>query len=202
MKPTPAFAILLCSVLCAFAEPLTEYRTCPACLGQHQPNSRSLSITPPNLGQHDGEIGVTPGQPFKTHRWDNVIDRCPVCAGKGRLEMFKTRVKPPKAEDVEGLEICLDCRWSGVTPCRKCLKTGVTPCSACRSSAQGGGKPGWIKSEKRTSGRTSRHVKIIVTPCATCQGLGKVVCPDCLGKGAVPCRKCHGEGGVPKKEKR
>lgn len=191
---------LVCATLFVVAEPTTEFKTCPGCQGRYLPGGRGISVTPPNLGQYDGEIGVTPGKPFASHRWDVKLDHCPICEGKGRLELYRTRVKPPKPEDVEGLDICLECRWSGVTPCRKCLKTGVVACPACKSSRSG--KPGWIKTEKRTAGGSSRHVKIVVTPCGTCQGLGKVVCPDCLGKGAVPCRKCHGEGGVPRKEKR
>jgi len=189
--------LILLPALVTVAEPAVDVRTCPGCRGQ-----KTFSITPPNLGQYDGEIGVTPGKPFKTHRWDVKIDHCPLCDGAGRQERYRTRVKPPKPESGEGLDICPECRWSGVIPCRKCLATGLLPCSACKSSAAHGGKPGWIKTEKRTAGSTSKHVKVLVAPCGTCQGLGKVVCPTCLGKGAVPCRKCAGAGGLPHKEKR
>ncbi len=183
-------------VLTMFAEPVSTFKTCPTCRGK-----RSLSLTPPNLGQYDGEISVTPGKPFTTHRWDVKIDRCPICDGTGRQEMYKTRVPAPKPEDVEGYDKCPECRWSGVSACRKCLATGLQACRDCKSKSRGG-KPGWIKTEKRTAGATSRHIKIIVSPCGGCQGIGKVLCPDCLGKGATPCRKCKGEGSVPKKEKR
>ena len=131
-------SVLIGCTLCA--EPVETARRCPVCHGK-----RSLSVTPPNLGQYDGEIGVT--------------------------------------------------------PCRKCLGTGLQACRDCKSGARGG-KPGWIRSERHTAGATSRHVKILVTPCGTCQGLGKVVCPDCLGRGAVPCRHCRGTGSLPQKEKR
>lgn len=195
MKPTFLFALVLVG-FSVVAEPTVERRLCPGCRGQ-----KSISLTPPNLGQFDGEIGVTPGQPFKTHRWDVRVEHCPLCDGRGRQELYRTRAKPPPAEDAEGLDMCLDCRWSGVIPCRKCLRTGFIPCPKCKSSSHGG-KPGWIKTEKKTPGRTSRHVKILVLPCGDCQGLGKLVCPDCQGKGAVPCRKCGGQGGTPHKEKR
>lgn len=195
MKPALVCAAALL-LLSAAAAPSVVGRACPACRGR-----RSLSVTPPNLGQFDGEIGVTPGRPFSTHRWDVRIDHCPLCDGTGRQTLYRTRVRPPKPEDAAGLDVCPDCRWSGVTPCRKCLTTGLLPCPACKSASRGG-KPGWIKTERRTPGATSRHVKIVVTPCGTCQGIGKVVCPDCLGKGALPCRKCQGEGGTPRKETR
>ena len=183
-------------ILSAPAEPVSDIRPCPICRGK-----RALSVTPPNLGQFDGEIGVTPGKPFTSHRWDVKIDRCPICDGTGRQERYRTRVTPPSPEEVVDFDKCPECRWSGVTACRKCLGTGIQACRACRSSSKGG-KPGWIKSEKRTAGATSRHVKIIVAPCGTCQGLGKVVCPDCMGKGATPCRKCRGEGSLPRKGRR
>lgn len=186
------FATMIVLGLGVAAEPVTTVVRCPACHGQ-----RSLSLTPPNLGQYDGEIGVTPGKPFATHRWDAKYPRCPLCDGAGVHKMYKTSVKPPKPEDAEGLDKCPECRWAGVIPCKKCLKTGYQVCPGCKSSSKGG-KAGWTKTE---SGST-KHKKIIVAPCTTCQGVGKVVCPDCLGMGAVPCPKCHGEGGVPKKEKR
>jgi len=189
--------VLLLAALAAAAEPAVDVRVCPGCRGR-----KTFSITPPNLGQYDGEIGVTPGKPFKTHRWDVAIDHCPLCDGTGRQERYRTRVKPPDPATCEGLDVCPECRWSGVTPCKKCLVTGLLPCAACKTSAARGGKPGWIKSETRTAGSTSKHVKVVVSPCGTCRGLGKVVCPTCLGKGAVPCRKCQGAGGVPHKEKR
>ena len=47
------------------ALPQVRSEPCPACRGK-----RSVSLTPPNLGQFDGEIGVTPGKPFKIHRFD------------------------------------------------------------------------------------------------------------------------------------
>lgn len=174
------------------ADPISTNVKCPACHGL-----RKLSLTPPNLGQYDGEIGVTPGKPFATHRWDVKHDRCPLCDGRGWHPMYKTTVKPPTPEDVEGLEKCPNCRWAGVIACKKCLKTGYQACSACKSTAKGG-KAGWVKTE---TGST-KHKKTVVTPCSTCQGIGKVICPDCLGTGAIPCKKCNGEGGVPKKERR
>ena len=47
-----------------YALPQARVEPCPACHGK-----KSLSLTPPNLGQYDGEIGVTPGRPFTTHRF-------------------------------------------------------------------------------------------------------------------------------------
>lgn len=192
MKRTPP-VILAAFALClnVSAEPVSLATKCPACHGL-----RKVSLTPPNLGQYDGEIGVTPGKPFSTHRWDIKHDPCPLCDGKGWHKVYKTSVKAPKPEDVEGLDKCPTCRWAGVVPCKKCLKSGYQVCSTCKSSSKGG-KPGWIKTE---TGST-KHKKIVVTPCTTCQGLAKVVCPDCLSTGALPCPKCHGEGGTPVKEK-
>ena len=196
IHPHLCAALLAALALPAAADPVSVFRTCPVCQG-----ARALSLTPPNLGQNDGEIGVTPGKPFATHRWDVKHPRCLICNGAGKVELYRTKVPPPKPEDAEGLERCPECRWSGVTPCRKCLSTGLVACSACRSAGRGG-KPGWIRSEKRTAGSTSRHVKIVVTPCTTCGGVGRVVCTECLGKGAQPCRKCRGDGGLPRKEAR
>ena len=192
MKKPLVLAALLLAALPALADPVSVFRTCRVCQGR-----RALSLTPPNLGQNDGEIGVTPGKPFTPHRWDVKHPRCLICGGTGRMEFYRTKVPPPAPEVAEGLDRCPECRWAGVTPCRKCLASGLVACTACKSSR--GGKPGWIKSEKRTSGSTSRHVKVLVTPCGTCGGIGRVVCPDCLGKGAQPCRKCKGDGGTPKK---
>ena len=63
--------LFLASVLgTACADPRTTVARCPACKGE-----RSISLTPPNLGQHDGEIGVTAGKPFANHRWDVKHDR-------------------------------------------------------------------------------------------------------------------------------
>ena len=52
--------------LVAFATPVTRNVPCPCCKGVRGP----VSFTPPNLGQHDGEIGVTSCKPFSTHRFD------------------------------------------------------------------------------------------------------------------------------------
>ena len=195
MKKSVALAALLLAALPLLADPVSAFRTCPVCQGK-----RALSLTPPNLGQNDGEIGVTPGKPFTTHRWDVKHPRCPICDGSGRVELYRTKVPPPSPEAAEGLDRCPECRWAGVTPCKKCLASGLVACTSSKSSS--GGNPCWIKSEKRTSGSSSRHVKILVTPCGTCGGIGRVVCPDCLGKGAQPCRKCKGDGGTPKKVSR
>lgn len=184
--------VFLLALTCS-AEPISEFRICPQCRGK-----RSLSLTPPNLGQFDGDIGVTPGKPFTTHRWDVKIPNCPICGGTGRVEKYRTHVVSPKPEDAVDCDKCPECRWSGVTTCGKCLGQGALPCHTCKYSPRGG-KPGWIKSETRTAGPRSKHVKVVVSPCDTCQGVGKVVCPDCLGKGAKPCRKCKGAGGLPRK---
>lgn len=191
------FASLAAIAVVAFAEPVTVRTKCPTCGGQ-----RSLSITPPNLGQYDGEIGVTPGRPFTTHRWDVKYDRCPTCEGKGWREKYRTRVPRPAPEELADVDVCPNCRLSGVTPCRKCMATGLQACPSCKSASADGGKPGWTKSERRTRGATSRHVKIVVAPCATCLGVGRVACPTCMGMGATTCRKCSGDGTLPKRERR
>ena len=192
MKNAP-FLLLAAALGTAFAEPRTTAMRCPACKGE-----RSLSITPPNLGQHDGEIGVTPGKPFSNHRWDVKHDRCPLCKGTGRHEMWVLRGRPP--EDRADKEPCTTCWWSGVESCRRCDHTGYADCPKCKNSRRGS-KPGWIVEEQATSGRTSRHKKIMVTACSTCGGIGKVRCSACDGMGGQPCRRCKGAGYTAKKVK-
>ncbi len=174
------------------ALPQTRSEPCPACHGR-----KSVSLTPPNLGQFDGEIGVTQGKPFRTHRFDVRHDKCPLCNGTGRHERW-TPATPP--EDKTGLAPCIDCLSTGVVPCQKCKKTGYVQCNKCQSDKSK--KPGWILTEERTSGRTSRHTKKIVSPCGTCGGIGKVECPACEGRGGTICKKCSGEGFVPRKERK
>ena len=180
------------------AEPRTTVERCPACKGE-----RRLSLTPPNLGQHDGEIDVTPGKPFTTHRWDVRHSRCPLCKGTGRHELWATKVSPP--EDRADKDPCTTCWWSGVEPCRRCNQTGFADCSKCKNSRRGS-KPGWIVEEQKTSGRitsrTSRNKKITVSPCPECSGIGKIPCTACNGMGGKPCKRCKGEGYTPKKVKR
>ena len=185
--------ILAAAIGTACAEPRKAVVRCPACKGE-----RSLSLTPPNLGQHDGEIGVTPGKPFANHRWDVKHARCPLCGGTGRQEMWVLKANPPK--DHEDKEPCTTCWWSGVEPCRKCEHTGYVACPGCKNSKRGS-KPGWIVEEQTTSGRTSRHKKIVVTACSTCGGVGKVRCPTCDGMGGQPCKRCKGDGYTQKKVK-
>jgi len=188
---------LAAGLLCA--EPQFTTDSCPACKGK-----RSLSLTPPNLGQYDGEIGVMPGRPFTHHRFDVKFKTCPLCEGSGRHQHYRLTGKAPAEND--SLDVCPQCHWSGVTPCRKCKGSGFQECTKCRSTAsQKGGKPGWIVSQKATTTgmRSSmKNSKTLVTPCGNCSGIGRIRCPDCQGKGGEICRKCHGEGGVPKKEKR
>ena len=174
------------------AEPRTTTEPCPACKG-----ARSLSLTPPNLGQHDGEIDVKPGEPFSSHRWDVRHDRCPLCKGSGRHEMWVTKVRPPK--DRSDKDPCTTCWWSGVESCRKCNHTGFAECTKCKSSRLGS-KPGWVVTELPTCGR-HRRKKIRVTPCTTCGGVVKVSCPACEGMGGQPCKRCKGAGYTPKKVK-
>ena len=172
------------------SKPTVCFEPCPVCHGR-----KSVSLTPPNCGQFDGEIGVTPGKPFKTRRFDVKYDICPLCNGTGRLERW-TPTEPP--EDKTGLTPCLDCLGTGVASCGKCKKTGFVPCTKCANNKSK--RAGWILSEEKTPGRTSRHKKKIVTPCNTCKGLGKVECPACEGRGGTVCKKCSGEGYVQKKE--
>ncbi len=187
------FIILAAAIGTACAEPRKVVVRCPACKGE-----RSLSLTPPNLGQHDGEIGVTPGKPFANHRWDVKHARCPLCGGAGRQEAWVLKANPPK--DRADKEPCMTCWWSGVEPCRKCEHTGYIACPTCKNSRRGS-KPGWIVEEQTTSGRTSRHRKITVTACSTCGGVGKTRCPACDGMGGQPCKRCKGDGYTQKKVK-
>ena len=85
--------ILIAAIGSVRAEPRKLLVRCPACKGE-----RRLSLTPPNLGQHDGEIGVTPGKPFSNHRWDVKHARCPLCGGTGRQEVWVLKANPPKEQ--------------------------------------------------------------------------------------------------------
>ena len=191
MKRQIAILIVYAAVLeVAYAEPQRVTTPCPACKG-----ARSLSLTPPNLGQHDGEIDVTKGKPFTSHRWDVKHERCPLCGGSGRHETWLLKVQPPK--DRTDKEACTTCWWSGVEPCRRCSHTGYVECQKCRSS-RNGSKPGWIVEEQKTQGRISYHgrnkKKIQVKACGECGGIGKVKCAVCDGLGGQPCKRCKGEG--------
>ena len=186
-----SLATLHSSLLTLLALPPVRNEPCPACHGK-----RSLSLTPPNLGQFDGDISVTPGKPFKTHRFDFSHDTCPLCEGAGKHEHW-TMARLPRP-DGENLEPCTACLGTGVVPCQKCRKTGYAQCSKCKNQK----KPGWILKEERTPGRTSRHTKKVVTPCGTCGGVGKVACPSCDSRGGTICKKCNGEGFVPRKERK
>ncbi len=194
MKHAAVLILAAAAFYAAIAEPRSTVLRCPACKGE-----RSLSLTPPNLGQHDGEIGVTPGKPFSNHRWDVEHDRCPLCGGSGRHEMWVLKVRPPN--DRDGKEPCTTCWWSGVEPCRRCNHTGYVECPKCKNGRHGA-RPGWIVEEKPGSGRHgSRHRKITVTACPKCGGVGKVTCSACDGWGGSPCKRCKGEGYKLKKVK-
>lgn len=203
---------LLISASVFALEPQLKTEPCPACHGK-----KSLSITPPNLGQHDGEIDVTPGKPFTNHRWDIRHEKCPLCKGRGNHQLYQLRVPTPPPEQVDGLAPCPECRWSCVTKCRKCRGTGVVNCPACNrssySSSSKKGKAGWVvthRKESSSNSRSSRYSRsarraqqqTTVTPCEKCGALAQVICLDCEGKGAVTCRKCKGTGAVPRKEPR
>lgn len=184
--------ILHLSPFTSFALPQARIEPCPACHGK-----RSISLTPPNLGQFDSEMGVTHGKPFKTHRFDVKYDRCPLCEGTGRHERWAPAMPPADTTD---LAPCLDCLGTGILPCKKCKKTGYIQCNKCQSDRSK--QPGWLLTEEKTAGRTSRHKKKVVTPCGTCKGLGKIECPSCEGRGGTVCKKCSGEGYVQKKERK
>ncbi len=180
------------------AEPHTVVTPCTACKGK-----RSLSLTPPNLGQHDGEIDVTPGKPFTSHRWDVKYSRCPLCKGTGRHETWVVKADPP--EERAGKEPCATCWWSGVEPCWKCRHTGLADCQKCKHALRGS-KPGWVVEETPTYSRITSHTskkykKIKVVPCPECSGIGKVRCTACDGMGGRPCRRCKGAGYTAKRSK-
>ena len=172
------------------AEPQSAITPCPACKG-----ARSLSLTPPNLGQHNGEIDVTPGKPFTSHRWDVKHERCPLCKGSGRHVTWMLKVRPPT--DRADKEVCPTCWWSGVEPCRRCNHTGYMECQKCKSSHRGS-KPGWIVEDMPRNGASSHYgrnkKKIQVKACGECGGVGKVKCTACDGMGGQPCKRCKGEG--------
>ena len=139
-----AFTVIL--TLSCVAEPVGEFKLCPQCRGK-----RSLSLTPPNLGQFDGEIGVTPGKPFTTHRWDVKIPSCPICDGTGRVEKYKTRVQPPKPEEVTEYDKCPECRWSpsaGNALAEACSRVVIA------NPVPGAGSP---DGSNRRSARPGRH---------------------------------------------
>lgn len=175
-----------------FAMPAVRTYPCPACHGK-----KSLSLTPPNLGQFEGEIGDTPGKPFKTHRFDVKYDKCPLCGGTGRRERLAPTVPPA---DKTGLAPCIECLGTGIAQCQKCRRTGYVQCGKCKSDRSK--KPGWLLAEERSSSRTSRRMKKTVSPCGTCSGIGKVECDACEGHGGTVCKKCSGEGYVPRKERK
>lgn len=195
MKPAAVLIIAAISFTSAHAEPKSIFVRCPACNGE-----RSLSLTPPNLGQYDGEIGVTPGKPFSSHRWDVKHEKCPLCGGAGRREMWVLKARPP--EDRADKEPCTTCWWSGVEPCRRCSHTGYVDCPKCKNGRYGA-TPGWIAEMKQTGcGRSrSRNKKLVVTACPKCGGVGKIVCTSCDGWGGQPCKRCKGEGYKLKKVK-
>ncbi len=183
--------LILSAAACgaAFAEPQSVTKQCQACKG-----ARSLSLTPPNLGQHDGEIDVTKGKPFTTHRWDVRHERCPLCNGTGRHVMWLVKVRPPK--DRTDKEVCTTCWWSGVEPCRHCNHTGYMECPKCKNSRRGS-KPGWVVEDMPQNGtllRSRNKRKIQVKACEECGGVGKVKCTTCEGMGGTPCKRCKGEG--------
>jgi len=186
------FLFLLCVTGMVSAEPVTRTLPCSFCGGKRGP----VSLTPPNLGQFDGEIGVTPGKPFANHRFDVKVAQCPICTGLGRRTLWQFAA--PSAAVPEGWTMCPTCWRAGVEKCRTCHGQGVVACRACASQARGG-KPGWIKTEKPTGGKRSHHKKLLVTPCATCEGFGQVPCAACDGRGGAPCRTCRGAGLLPTK---
>ena len=128
-----ATAFVFCT---AVANPRRIRTRCSACKGE-----RSLSLTPPNLGQYDGELGVSPGKPFTSHRWDVKHARCPLCNGSGVHEMWQLEAPPPP--DANDKEVCTKCEWSGIERCRHCDGTGIAQCPDCRKTGKGG-VPGWL----------------------------------------------------------
>ena len=193
MKTCIAILVAAFAFCTAVANPRRVRARCPACNGE-----RSLSLTPPNLGQHDGELGVTPGKPFTSHKWDVRHDRCPLCDGRGVHEMWQLDVDPPA--DANGKEVCTKCKWSGIERCRRCNGTGIAQCPDCRKNGKGG-VPGWLVGGS-PGRRTSKTRKMVVIACSTCGGLGKIECTFCEGMGGEYCKRCAGKGFKEKKAAR
>ena len=186
------FSVLIVLMLFAvYAEglPKETYRKCPACGGRGR-----LVLTPPDYGQHEGEINAA-----KSKRWDVKVDPCPICKGKRRLATLETSGEPQ-----EGESACSACGWSGAVACRKCKKQGTVKCEhhfqgvkrAIRhlNKKQMGDircKDGWIITEY---GYNEKHIKKKVEPCPECRGTGLAVCRECEGRQATVCKKCLGEG--------
>ena len=49
---------------------------------------------------YENQLGVTPGKPFRTHRFDVRHDKCPLCNGTGRHERW-TPATPPLSRPTE-----------------------------------------------------------------------------------------------------
>jgi len=146
--------------------------------------SGKLLCRPPDHGQYKGAIEA------KSH-WD-VRMSCPFCNGRGRLKVYRTSMPPLR----DGPPPCTSCGWTGVEKCHMCKGTGAVRCNEqdCRN--------GWVVSKQ--SATTSRYssssrMKVKVTPCAECKGVGKVTCTNCDGLRATVCRKCNGLGQDRKK---
>ena len=149
---------------------------CSLCAQSKEGRGR-LKLHPPDHGQNKGSINA------KDH-WD-VRLTCPLCGGKGRRNVYRTEMRAT----LDDVPPCRVCGWTGVERCRKCKATGMVPCTARDC------KGGWVVRKNEVgSGRTNRHYRMSVEPCATCQGVGRVVCPDCRGMEGTRCRACSGMG--------
>ena len=161
-----ATAFVFCT---AVANPRRIRTRCSACKGE-----RSLSLTPPNLGQYDGELGVSPGKPFTSHRWDVKHARCPLCNGSGVHEMWQLEAPPPP--DANDKEVCTKCEWSGIERCRHCDGTGIAQCPDCRKTGKGG-VPGWLVVEASRATHASQGFADGECPSARQEGMSATCCP-------------------------
>ncbi len=80
------------------------------------------------------------------------------------------------------LEICPDCKGTGLIACSHCDGTGIIKCTACNGT-------GYVQCPAcHGTGRFGNMT------CTFCNGTGKVVCNVCQGKGGSTCNFCSGVG--------
>jgi len=131
---------------------------------------------------------------------------CTVCGGSAGFDCVYC--------EPDGSGKCGFCTPAGSGKCGACEPTGSGKCRIC----QGGGKVGWLGSEKVGWGLTCGHCKGsgkcgscqgsgecgFCTPggtrkCYRCEAVGSGKCPRCKGSGKRACLACEGKLQSPKK---